>query len=155
MNLLEKDIRNWDSFRHILMRLRYDITGWLSKHTALYIPLVRLYSKVAPIPGHPVTRSTEIVIEGFPRSANTFATVAFQNAQDRLVRIGHHVQAAAQVNLAEKWRIPIIVLIREPDVALLSYIIFNQFAWINQVFREYVRFYWYIEPLHKRFENIR
>ena len=33
-----------------------------------------------------------LVIEGFPRSANTFAVVAFRQAQERYVPIAHHLR---------------------------------------------------------------
>jgi len=61
-----------------------------------------------------VAPDTEIVIEGFPRSGNTFATMAFLMAQDRPVKIGHHTHAAGHVARAAKLAIPTLVVVREP-----------------------------------------
>jgi hypothetical protein len=49
-----------------------------------------------------VDRTTQLVIEGFPRSGNTFAVVAFEQAQRQSVRIAHHLHAPAQVMLAAR-----------------------------------------------------
>ena len=45
---------------------------------------------------------TELVIEGFPRTANTFAVFAFQTAQARPVRVAHHLHAPIQVTVAAR-----------------------------------------------------
>jgi hypothetical protein len=58
-----------------------------------------------------VSRTTQLVIEGYPRLGNTFAVVAFLQAQKEDVRIAHHLHAPAQVIRAARWRIPTIVLI--------------------------------------------
>src|SRR5207247_8264431 len=47
--------------------------------------------------GEVATAETEICIEGFPRSGNTFAVIAFQQAQTRTVSIAHHVHAPGSV----------------------------------------------------------
>src|SRR5215210_9212094 len=70
-----------------------------------------------------VARTTQFVIEGFPRSGNTFAVVAFEQAQRETFRIAHHLHAPAQVMLAARWRIPALVLVRKPTDAVLSWTI--------------------------------
>ena len=57
---------------------------------------------------------TDIVIEGFPRSANTFAVAAFQYAQRRPLTIARHTHAPAQIMLASRANIPCLVLIKFP-----------------------------------------
>src|SRR5689334_19049404 len=94
----------------------------LSVNPWIFLPL----SKVRPSlrgyddPPRAVSRGTEIVIEGFPRSANTFAVVAFRLAQQREIEIAHHLHAAAQIKHAINLKVPVIVLIREPSDAILS-----------------------------------
>lgn len=63
---------------------------------------------------------TEIVIEGFPRSGNTFASYAFRLAQNRPARIAHHCHHEAPVSLAVKRNIPVIVVVRRPIDACVS-----------------------------------
>jgi len=44
-----------------------------------------------------VNANTDIVIEGTPRSANSFAFQAFKKAQDYDVNIAHHLHVSCQV----------------------------------------------------------
>jgi len=88
-----------------------------------------------------VSRTTEMVIEGFPRSANTYAYAAFVYAQRRNVRVAHHVHGAAQVSLAARMNIPVILLIREPRAAVASLAIRDKSVTIAAALDQYVRFY--------------
>jgi hypothetical protein len=68
-----------------------------------------------------VDRNTQVVIEGFPRSGNTFAVWAFREAQgERDVRVAHHLHAPAQIIRAAELGVPALVLIRAPEDAALS-----------------------------------
>jgi hypothetical protein len=87
------------------------------------------------------TEETEIVIEGFPRSGNTFAVVAFLAAQPRLVSVAHHVHAPAPVITASRLGIPALLLIREPEEAVLSTVIRYPHVSIGQALRGFARFH--------------
>ena len=63
---------------------------------------------------------TELMIEGFPRSANTFAVTAFRSAQPRPVRIAHHLHSAAHVLAAQRRDVPVLFLLRRPQDAATS-----------------------------------
>ena len=64
----------------------------------------------------PLADETEIVIEGFPRSGNTFAVAAFHLAQQpRDVKIAHHAHIPAQVLAAVRAGLPALALIRRPE----------------------------------------
>lgn len=88
-----------------------------------------------------VERTTQLVIEGFPRSGNTFAVVAFEQAQSENVRIAHHLHMPAQVMRAVRWRIPTLVLIRKPTDAVLSWVIRDPRISVRQALEHYVSFY--------------
>lgn len=62
----------------------------------------------------------ELVIEGYPRSGNSFSEAAFLVAQGRPVELGHHTHAAAHVVAATRAGIPCLVVIREPVDAARS-----------------------------------
>jgi hypothetical protein len=96
-----------------------------------------------PAAPQPMMPDTEIVIEGFPRTANTFAHIAFKIAQDQPVKIAHHTHAAAQILAGVRKNIPTIVLIREPEAAVISYIIgdFDPGISMRQVLYDYLAFY--------------
>lgn len=88
-----------------------------------------------------VQPTTQIVIEGFPRSANTFAVWAFRQAQPDDVRVAHHFHYPAQVVRAAQWQIPTLVLIREPREAVTSLVMRDPQASLEQALRHYVSFY--------------
>jgi hypothetical protein len=88
-----------------------------------------------------VQPTTQLVIEGFPRSANTFAVWAFRQAQPEDVRVAHHFHYPAQVVRAAQWQIPTLVLIREPREAVTSLIMRDASASLEQALRHYVSFY--------------
>lgn len=63
---------------------------------------------------------TDIVIEGAPRSANSFVVGAFREAHDGRLQIGHHLHAAAHVIRGCSLGLPVLVLIRDPLDYLVS-----------------------------------
>lgn len=68
-----------------------------------------------------------IVIEGFPRSGNSFAHKAFQRANPAAHRrIATHQHRSSQVRKAEQHGVPILVLLRAPEPAVTSLLAFAQ-----------------------------
>lgn len=68
-----------------------------------------------------VTKETDIVIDGYPRSANSFAVGAFRRAQSGEVNVAHHLHVPAQILRASELGIPTILLVRHPVEAIISY----------------------------------
>ena len=118
------------------------IRGWaqryVGKHPLLFFNFYKLRSRHRDLL---VDRTTQLVIEGFPRSANTFAVVAFEQAQRKSVRIAHHLHMPAQVMQAARWRIPTLVLIRKPTDAVISLVIREPRVSICQALKHYISFY--------------
>src|SRR5262249_54303726 len=67
-----------------------------------------------------IGRHKPLCIDGFPRSATTFAVAAFQLAQPRPVQVAHHSHAPAQLITAARWHTPTLVTIRAPEESVLS-----------------------------------
>jgi hypothetical protein len=111
------------------------------KHPSAFYGLYRLARKDR---ARVVTPETELVIEGFPRSANSFARVAFNRAQKGKVRIATGLHVPAQVIRAARWRIPTLVLIRRPKDAVLSFAIRDPIS-VEQALRYYLSFYETVE----------
>ena len=93
-----------------------------------------------------VGQDTRLVIEGFPRTANTFTVFAFQMAQPAPVRLAHHLHAPIQVIAAARAKIPVLVLIRPPEDAVLSLATWSPHVALEQALRAYSRFYERILP---------
>ncbi len=118
----------------------YELKTIAAKYPSIALPLAKRRH------GFPVDRSTDIVIEGFPRSGNTFAFTAFLMAQPDAVRAAGRVHAPAQLVAAAKWGIPGIALIRHPDEAIPSFVIRHPRIAIRQAMRGWLRFYAPLRP---------
>jgi hypothetical protein len=123
----------------------FRLEKWLQihagKHPALFFSLYRLARGDR---ARMVTPDTQLVIEGFPRSGNSFARVAFSKAQRGKVRIAHGLHVPAQVIRAARWEIPTLVLIRNPRDAVLSFAIRDPIS-VDQALRYYISFYETVE----------
>jgi hypothetical protein len=133
----------WASFPRAA-RLRHLARMRISEHPFLYLPLARRrYPGPSP---EVIGPDTELVIDGFTRSASTFAVYAFQLAQERPVRVAHHLHAPAQLVEAARRGIPAIALIRDPEGALLSQVIQEPDVALPVALLSYSRFYERLMP---------
>lgn len=121
-----------------LRRAAYEAKTVVARYPSLALPIARRRH------GIPFGAETEIVIEGFPRSGTSFAVAAFHLAQHRPVNVACHVHAPAQVTAAVKAAVPALVVVREPEDTVLSFVIRNPHLTISQGVRGWLRFY---EPL--------
>jgi hypothetical protein len=134
-------VRDWH-------RLKYGLVSRIRPYPALFLP----YASVAGGKNQArVGRGTEIVIEGFERSGNTFAVIALSNAQSRRVIIAHHLHAAAQIIYAVRQGIPAIVLLRAPEEAIVSFLLFHPAISASQAMNTWLRFYTPLLPFKKGF----
>jgi hypothetical protein len=124
-----------------MVRLEKWLQIYAGKHPSAFYGLYRLSRKDR---ARVVTPDTQLVMEGFPRSANTFARVAFNSAQSERVRIAHGLHVPAQVIRAAQWRIPTLVLIRKPKDAVLSFAVRDPIS-VDQALRYYLSFYETVE----------
>jgi hypothetical protein len=88
-----------------------------------------------------VDDATAVVIDGYTRSASTFAVYAFQLAQERPVRMAHHLHAPAQLIAAAKAHLPTIAVIRDPRGAILSQLLREPNVALRDLLWAYTRFY--------------
>jgi hypothetical protein len=126
-----------DRFHHTLRTL-------VSEHPAVYLPFAR---RKYPGPSPEVIGpETEFVIDGYTRSASTFAVYAFQIAQPRPVRLAHHLHAPAQLIAAARAGLPTLVVIREPEGTILSQVVREPGVTIRDALFSYHRFYERLQP---------
>lgn len=121
----------------------YEAKTEIARHPRIALPLQRLRGH-----GEVVGDPTEIVIESFPRCASTFAVAAFRLAQEpRPMTIAHHTHMAAQVLEGVHRGLPTLVLIRDPEQAIVSHLIRSPGLPASSAIRGFVRFYGPIGPL--------
>lgn len=117
---------------------RQKARAYAGKHPRLFYGLYGLRREIRAIS---VNRTTQLVIEGYPRSGNTFAVVAFLQAQSNSIRVAHHLHVPAQVMRAARWQIPTITLIREPADAVLSRVVRRPQISVRHALESYISFY--------------
>jgi hypothetical protein len=64
--------------------------------------------------------STDICIEGFPRSSNSFVAKAFRHLNGKNIVIATHLHSAANVIVSVRNKKPTLVLIRDPMESIVS-----------------------------------
>jgi hypothetical protein len=94
---------------------------------------------------------TEVVIEGYPKSANAFVAHAFQAAQPRQLRIAHTTHVAGQVIAACRRGVPALVLIRTPAQAVSRIALVRPGVSLELLLRGWIRFYEPLLPWRARF----
>lgn len=122
-----------------LRRARHRLRTYVSEHPPVYLAFAR--HKYTWHGTEPIGPGTELVIDGFTRSATTFAVYAFQLSQARPVRLAHHLHAPAQLIEAARRGIPALALIREPRGAILSQLIQEPDVALRDALLAYSRFY--------------
>ena len=97
-------------------RIKYSVMTRLAPYPSLAVPLARLRGE-----GELVDSRTDLLVESYPRCASSFAIAAFRLAQEpESVRIAHHTHASGHVIAAIRLGVPALVLIREPEGAVVS-----------------------------------
>lgn len=127
--------------RRLALRAVYEVKTIVAGHPSLALPAARLRGREALV--HP---GTDIMIEGFPRSANSFSVAAFMLAQGRPTDVAHHTHASGHVLAALRMGVPTMVLIREPEESVLGFAIVRPSLTLRQVLRGWMRFYAVLLP---------
>lgn len=121
------------SLRRLLIHTRWNLARKLRQQPSVFIPLIGRWRHTSRGDYRGFSRNTEIVIDAYPRSANTFATYAFLSAQTRPVEVCHHHHAAATLLAAASRKLPALTIIREPTAAIRSFAMFRWASHSNMV----------------------
>ena len=127
-----------------LEELKASIHDYLGQSTTLY----RFVAFIHPtIHRRWVRKKTCLLIDGYPRCANTFAYHGFLEAHNISVEnsshtnIAHHTHQPAQILRGVELGVPTLVLIREPIGCVSSLIVRNSKLSIEYALKRYVKFY--------------
>lgn len=130
-------------------RARHRLRTRVAEYPSLYLPFARRkYPGPSP---EVISPETELVIDGYTRSATTFAVYALQLSQPKPVRLAHHLHAPAQLIEAARRGVPALVLIREPQGAILSQVVREPWVTVSGALIAYSRFYKCLLPYRDRF----
>lgn len=112
----------------MVINLKSYIRRKLARFPEIYIRVLRFKYQGTSFRRRIVDKDTEIVIEGYPRSGNSFAKRAFLSAQIIEPKIATHSHSAAQVEVAVRLKLPIIVVVRNPRDAIPSFYALRKYA---------------------------
>jgi hypothetical protein len=102
-------------------------------------------------PGNAVRRDTDVVIEGYPKSANAFVSHAFRVAQPRQLRTAHTTHAVGQVIAGCRRGIPCLVLLRDPAEAVSRTALIRPKVSLGLLLEGWIHFYRPLLPWRRRF----
>jgi hypothetical protein len=109
--------------------------------------LARLYYALDPDLRHLRLRpGTDLLIDGFPRSANTYTSEAILLANPGLT-LAHHLHQPRPVEWAVERNTPALLLIRDPDAAVASFRCFEPRIPIDQAYAGYAYYYERLSPI--------
>lgn len=95
---------------------------------------------------------TDLVVDAFPRSANTTFSRSVMVAQAGRMRIAHHLHSPGVIIAAAKRGVPVVTIIRDPADAVVSFAVFqtphcnNVDTVLAVALDEYIRFHEGIYP---------
>lgn len=139
---------------------------WLAAHGLLWLLLAarqpprrrptvveRLWGLVG-LPGvgahRLVTSRSDVCIDGFPRSANTYALAAFRS-WNRGLRVANHIHSPFQVQRAVALGVPCCVLVRDPLRAVASTVLLDRERISDDAcYRAYIHYHRRVAPLRER-----
>ena len=122
----------------VFARLRHRIHQWLVSGATR----VECYARLRPaIRTCLIRNGTQLVIEGFPRSGNTYASIAFDVANPDDVPRVTHLHSPVNLEIAVRRGIPAVVLLRDPLDSVTSFIQRSPALSASALLREYSRFY--------------
>jgi hypothetical protein len=125
-------------------RVRHLVRTRVCESPTIYLPFARRkYPGPSP---EVISAETELVIDGYTRSACTFAVYALQLAQPRPIRLAHHLHAPAQLIRAARANVPALLVIREPRGAILSQLVREPDVAMRDALTAYARFHACLVP---------
>jgi hypothetical protein len=107
---------------------------------------LKLRPRLRRLEVHP---DTDLVIEGYPRSANSYSVAAMEVSNGPGLDLAHHLHSRVSVQQAVEFGVPTLLLVRRPEDAGVSWM---QKAGLRAqtVLEEYVRFYEPLVPIAPR-----
>ena len=94
-----------------------------------------------------LTRRTELLIDGYMRSANTYAVFAFRHSNAATVRLAHHLHRPLVFHRAVALGVPALLTVRAPADVMASMAQFAPETSIAGVLDSYRAFYEQLEPV--------
>lgn len=111
--------------------------GSVAGNHLIFLPVFRKFKKRYP----KITEiDTDICIEGYPRSGNSYFVSAFLHWNPGL-NVSHHTHLAGSIKYAIQRGLPTIILIRRPEDVITSVLVWDGLLSTGLALASYIRFY--------------
>jgi len=119
-----------------MLSLFQAVKRFIRRHPFLYFSLVGYKPSVKRLRAR---RDSELVVEAYPRSANTTSMYSLYYSQ-RDLKVGHHLHVPAHVKYAVFHGIPCLVIIREPLDCVASLMVMRNGGDPVSLLKDYIDF---------------
>jgi hypothetical protein len=109
-------------FIKLLELLRFNFFIPLELYVRNNHKLFKTFTSLFNIKNSLVNDNTDICVDGFPRSANSYTTY-FVKVANKKLNVAHHTHSPINIKLALKKDVPMLILIRKPLPAISSLIL--------------------------------
>lgn len=135
-----------------MMYYRFEIGSVIRRYPLLFFPIIKLNNRLRGWnwPSY-ITRDTELVLEGYFRTGNTFAVRAFDISQPAPRKMAHHTHAIATLLVAAERNLPSMVLLRKPTDTVISAALKAPGTTLAQHLKWYIRYYQTVDRLRDHF----
>ena len=131
---------------------RQNLLVFARQYPPVFFPLMRLRQRRGYLPKvRLVNERTDLVIEGYYRTATHYVASAFELAANDRVSLAVHTHAPASVKRAAALGRPTLVLVRPPTELALSNYLKHPNMTLRQTLNEFARFYSAVLPYRDRF----
>jgi SAM-dependent methyltransferase len=98
-----------------------------------------------------ITAATDLVIEGYPRSSNTFAAAAIAVSSGGSLTVASHVHTPSQVIDAARKKVPTLMVVREPRATVRSLVMAAPHVPVDTAIAEWVHHHRVLWPYRGSF----
>jgi len=130
-----------------VQRLRHHVVAFLRRQPVVFPLLLRFRRGRRELLASP---TTDLVIDGYMRSANTFAYHAFRRGNPDAV-VAHHLHSTLQFTRAARFGVPALLLVRSPDDAVASAVVQAPTLSTSVALREWTAFYRSVWPFRDQY----
>jgi hypothetical protein len=131
--------------RQMIMRRKFDARMWCGRTPVVWHAVEAVNWRNVRKPHVRVTADTELVMDGFPSSGNSYSIAALRFACRQEARpepaVAHHMHNPGQLLYALRRGIPVLLLVREPGAAIASLVSRWPYLRIGQGLRAWTAFY--------------
>ena len=136
---------------------KYRLRRFIRRFPALHLPFLRRKwekweseREGGKPPSVVVSGETRVVVDGFPRSGNSFFVALLAVTQPPELKMSHHLPSAAHIKEGVKRKLPVIVILREPREAVLAYCAYDRNIPLSESLLDWISFYGQVSTLPTR-----